>query len=343
MRRVFLLLTFLLAPALAQGDGGKEPSKPNPNAKMGAKPKTGKYTNPDLGIKFAGVYGWEKQRAEGSGAWTRLVRYYDEDYDAEAILYVRDNPYQTSSELKAALTREFKEGGEPAVDASVYKNISINDADMKGSLKLPGFEVDGIAVRLTEAGKKRERAIVVRTYFGKARLYRVFCTVRRTRLKNVRDLFARAAAGVSVSDVGERVTRGSPFRSSRGSYTCSIPEGFVPDLPGRRKNFDMQFVSRNSKVRIYVYSFVYDGNIQDQADELLDFYGDAMKVTKEEAKILGGEAMQAAIQKDDRTTLVTAVHKRNRIYRIHVSGPQTMAKELAALQTEFIKGFRTAR
>jgi len=333
-----LLVTLLIAPVLAQGGGKKKPKDGKPK-----RPVTGKYVNKDLGISFAGVYGWELQRAEGSGAWTRLVRYYDEDYDAEAILYVRNNPYKTTTQLKAAIVAEFKEGGEPGADKVVFKNISINEADMKGSVALPGIEVEGIAVRVTEEGKKRERAIVVRTYFGKARLYRVFCTVRRTRLKNVRDLFTRAVSGVTVTEKGERVTRGIPFRSSRGLYSCTIPEGFVADLPGRKRSFDMEFASTDSKVRIYVYSFVYDGTIQDQTDDLIEFYGDEMKLTKEETKILGGEAMQATITRNKRVTLVTAVLKRNRIFRIHVSGPESMAKNLDALQADFIKGFRTGR
>ena len=63
-----------------------------------------------------------------------------------------------------------------------------------------------------------------------------------------------------------------------------VPEGFMAELPGRKRSFDMQFISHDSKVRIYVYSFSYDGTIEDQTEDLLEFYGDEMTVTKEEAK-----------------------------------------------------------
>ncbi|MHC4954908.1 MAG: hypothetical protein ACYTGZ_13560 [Planctomycetota bacterium] len=335
------LLLILLVPVWAQG---KSPDKKKGGKKGGGAPAAaGKYDNRDLGIAFSGVYGWEMQRAEGSGAWTKLVRYYDEDYDAEAVLYVRDNPYETSDQLKAALADEFKEGGEVRKGRTVYKGIAVREADMKRGMKLPGYEVEGIAVRLTEEGKKRERAIVVRTYFGKSRLYRVACSVRRTRLKNVRDLFTRAAAGLSVTDKGERVLRGVPFRSSRGRYSCVVPEGFVPDLPGAKRTYDMQFVGKRGAYRIYVYSFPYDGSIVDQADDLLEFYGDNMKLTKEETKIMGGEGFEALITKDNRLTHVSAWMSKRRVYRIHTAGEKKAEKDLAEIHANFMKGFRAGR
>ena len=48
---------------------------------------------------------------------------------------------------------------------------------------------------IAEEGKKRERGLVVYTYMGQNRLFRIHCTVRRSRIKKVRDLFTRAAAG----------------------------------------------------------------------------------------------------------------------------------------------------
>jgi len=342
MRRVTVLLLCLLAPVWAQGG-----TKKNNSGKKGAPAAAGKYSNPDLGISFGGVYGWEMQRAEGSGAWTRLVRYYDEDFDAEVILLVRNNPYKLSEELKTVLVEEFKEGGEVAAGKVIYKNISVTEADMKGGNKLPGFEVQGIAVRLNEEGKVRERAIVIRTYFGANRLYRVFCTVRKRRLKNVRDLFTRAGSGLAVTGSLEKVVRGVPFRSSRGRYSCAIPEGFMPDLPISKRNFDMQFVGgKRGSVRIYVYAFAYDGEIEDQKDDLLDFYGDSMKMNMEPTegkKRLGGPAFEAVITKSGRVTVVTAAVVGERVYRVHTAGPKDKLKDLEATHAKFVKGFRAGR
>jgi len=342
MRRVTVLLLCLLAPVGAQGA-----SKTKKQPRKGAPAAAGKYNNPDLGIAFSGVYGWEMERAEGTGAWTRLVRYYDEDFDAEVILYVRNNPYKTSSDLKTALIEEFKEGGDVAAGKLVYKNVVVQEADMKGGNKLPGFEVEAIASRLNEEGKVRERAVVIRTYLGANRLFRVHCTVRKRRLKNVRDLFTRAAAGLTVIGSDEKVLRGAPFRSSRGKYSCAIPEGFVPDLPSTKRTYDMQFVGgKRGSVRIYVYAFAYDGSIEDQQDDLLDFYGDDMKVILESAdgkKLLGGPGLAATITKGKRFTMITASIVGRRAYRIHTSGPLESQSDVAALHAKFAKGFRTGR
>ncbi|MHC4938375.1 MAG: hypothetical protein ACYTHK_05350 [Planctomycetota bacterium] len=328
--RVIAMLLVLLAPAVAQEDVNK-------------KAETGKYENKELGLKFSGIYGWDREAASGSGAWTKLVRYSDEDYDAEAILLVRNNPYGTSAELKDALAAEFKEGGEPAPGKPVYKSIKITEADMKRGNKLPGFDVEGIEVRVTEEGKKRERAIVVRTYFGKNRLFRVHCTVRRRRLKNVRDLFVRAAASLSVEAGSEKVARGIPFRSSRSGWNCAIPEGFVADLPPAGRNYEMQFIGQRGKVRIYIYAYGYQGTIEDQLADLTDYYGDTMKITKEEFKRYGGEAFDATITKGDRMTMVAAIVKGKRVYRVHTAGPKASEADLAAIHERFLKGFRLGR
>lgn len=333
--RVIAMLLVLLAPVVAQEDSKSKPAK--------KKAETGKYENKDLGLKFSGIYGWDVQRAAGSGAWTQLVRYYDADYDAEAILLVRDNPYSSSAKLKESLAIEFKEGGEAAVGKVVYKGTTIAEADMKRGNKLPGFDVEGIEVRVTEEGKKRERAIVVRTYFGANRLFRVYCTVRRRRLKSVRDLFTRAASSLAVTAPAEKVIRGVPFRSSRGGWNCSIPEGFIADLPPAGRNYEMQFVGPRGKVRIYVYAYGYQGTIEDQLADLTDFYGDTMKITKEEFKRAGGDAFDAVVTKGDRVTMVSAIVRRNRAYRVHTAGPKGTEADLTAVHERFVKGFRLGR
>ncbi|MEM8885620.1 MAG: hypothetical protein AAGD14_16260 [Planctomycetota bacterium] len=306
-------------------------------------PAKGKYENKDLGLSFAGIYGWKVEAASGSGAWTKLARYFDEDYDAEAILFVRNNPYENSAQLREALAAEFKEGGEVTAGKNVYKAIAIKPFDMARGNKLPGFEVEGVAVGVTEEGKKRERAIVVATFMGKNRLYRVHCSVRRNRLKNVRDLFTRAASSLTVKAADEKVVRGVPFKSSRGAWSCAIPEGFVPDLPPRGRNYDMQFIGRRGKVRIYVYAYPYNGTIDDQREDLIDFYGDDMKIEKEDGKRWNSDAFDAKVEKSGRLTHIAAAVRGNRAYRIHTSGPKEMAGDLAAIHLAFLKGFRPGR
>ena len=112
---------------------------------------TGKYMNEALGVQYVGIYGWESQRAEGSGAWTELVRYINNDYQALVILSVRNNTYGTTNDLRKALKKEFKEGGDPGPGKSVYKDVSLKDATMKRGNKLPAVQVEAIVTRVTES------------------------------------------------------------------------------------------------------------------------------------------------------------------------------------------------
>ena len=86
------LLVFLLAPVVAQD-----------------KPET-KYENADLSLSFEGVYGWDRLVAEATGAWTELARYRQPAFDANVVMLVRDNPYETRSDLRKALVNEFSTG-----------------------------------------------------------------------------------------------------------------------------------------------------------------------------------------------------------------------------------------
>lgn len=334
MNRSVALLLVLALPLLAQD------SKKKPGAPAGAPTGSTKYENADLGVQFTGIYGWEAQSASGSGAWTKLVRYFDSDYDAEAILYVRDNPYETSGDLKEALAKEFKEGGEVSADRVVYKDIVIRESNMRRGNALPGFEVEGVAVGITKEGKKRERGVVVYTYLGKNRLFRVHCTVRRSRLKKVRDLFTRAAAGLAVTAAAEKVVRGQPIRSARGAWSASIPEGFMPVVPAVGRNYDMRFVDRRGKLNVYVYAFLYQGSIDDQLQDLIDYYGDELKITKEETKRYGAPAFDATVTRKGRLTHMAAFLHRGRVYRVQTSGDAKIAADIAAMHEKFLKTFQ---
>lgn len=320
--RSLAVVPLLLAAAWAQE---------NPSA-------TGRYENKELGIEFTGVYGWETKFAQGSGAWTELASYTDESLGAVVTLLVRDNPYETSADLRKALAEEFK-GADG--DGGGYKEVTIKPADMKKGNRLPGFEVEAFIVKVTE-GKTREHKVVSRTYFGANRLFRVHCSVGRARLKRVRDLFERAAAGLVVTGSDEKVMRGQPFTSVRGRYGCLVPEGFVPTLPGANWNMDMRFVRRGG-VSIDVYSYAYDGILADHVDELSDHYGDKIKFENEETKVLGGTGLLATVERDKRVTLLACVVMHKRIYRVHTTAPTDALADAKDVHAQFLKGMRIQR
>ena len=246
-RRLSLICSvFFLAPLLLAEDGVKEGGT-----------GSGKYTNMELGLVFSGVYGWKREFAHGSGAWTRLARYSDTMLDSEVALFVRDNPYETFNELRRALEAEFKAG-------ETLKDVSFGDVTMKKGTKLRGIQSEGVRVVVTKDGKKRERKVVCRTYFGQNRLFRVYCDARRSRAKRVRDLFDRALASLVVNATDERTVVGTPFRSLRGKYSLLIPEGFTAVLPASNKGpKDFQFDDRSLGVFVSVVSYSYDGILAD--------------------------------------------------------------------------------
>ncbi|MHC4547682.1 MAG: hypothetical protein ACYTEZ_02810 [Planctomycetota bacterium] len=324
----------LAAPLLAQEEVGKKEEK-QAEDKERARPTSAKYTNDELGISFAGVYGWARKFAEGSGAWTELARYRsDQSLDSTVVLYVRDNPYETANALRKALEAEFKEG-------EVYKEISFSDVTMKKGVQLPGIQVEAFRVLVTKEGKKRERKLVVRTYFGKNRLFRVYCEARRARARRVRDLFDRAIASLAVQATDEKTVVGTPFRSLRGNYSCLIPEGFAAVLPARYTgSTDFRFDHRKAGITVSIVSYPYDGILADLVEEMLDYYGDDIKVEQEEAKVLGGDGFTATITKDSRVTLIVGSVQNERAYRIHTHASKAALDEAKRAHAAFMKGFR---
>jgi len=301
------------------------------------------YRNEELGLVFDGVYGWDKRAAEGSAAWTELASYRDRAYDAVVSLAVRDNPYATSRELRKAVEREFSRTGEPAPGKPAYKEIAVKEAKMRGGLALPGVEVEGYMVRLSPEGKKREYFLEIRTYYGKQRLFRIACTVRRSRARRVRDLFDRAVAGLKVTASEEKVVTARRFTSERGRYTCLIPEGFVPVLPPTGQKPDMRFQDRSTGVVVSVYSYAYEGELIDHVEEMLDYYGDAIEMDEHETRVLGGPGFRATITKGEWTTLVSGTVRKNHVYRVHTTFLKKHAEEGKRTHEAFLKGFRPGR
>jgi hypothetical protein len=298
---------------------------------------SGKYTNTELGVVFSGVYGWKREIAHGSGAWTRLARYSDTQLASEVGLYVRDNPYETFNGLRRALEAEFKAG-------EALKDVSFTDVTMKRGTKLPGIETEGIRVVVTKDGKKRERKVVCRTYFGRNRLFRVNCNARRSRAKRVRDLFDRAIASLVVNATDERTVVGTQFRSQRGKYSLLIPEGFTAVLPASNKGpADFLFEDRSLGVSVSIVSYASVRILADIVEEMVDYYGDDLKMEQEEAKVMGGDGFVATLTKGTKVTLIVGTVLNDRVYRIHTKTTTDKLEDAKRAQAAFLKGFKAIR
>jgi hypothetical protein len=341
--RAAALGALLALVALARG---QEPPKPTPApAPSEGKPTasaTTNYENAELGLVFSGVYGWPSRIASASGAWTELARYdSDAQNDAFVLLLVRDNPYGSISEMRTALGQEFKESAEPSAGKPAHKEIAFRDVEMKRGINLPGVEVEVVAVELAEDGKRRERSLVVRTYYGQNRLFRVYCSARRARVKKVRDLFERAVSGLSISAVEEKAVRGVAFRSVQGSYSCTVPDGFGIVRPPDASLADARFESRQGIV-ISVISSPYDSALSDQIQELVDYYRDALKV-EEGVQVFGGDGFTGSVTKADSVALIAGTVRDRRVYRVHTVSPPKAAEEAKRVHEQFLKGFRVGR
>jgi hypothetical protein len=352
MQRRTVLLSVLLALAASAPGQEQPPTKPPPGkeppAPLPAKPADGKpaegggaYENADLGIVFSGVYGWPAKIASGSGAWTELARYdSDEQNDSFVVLGVRDNPFASLAELRTALGQEFKEAAEPAPGRAAFKEIVFKDVEMKRGINLPGIEVSAVASELGPDGKKRERSLLVRTYYGQSRLFRVTCSARRAREKKVRDLFERAVSGLTVSAVEERAMRGVAFRSIQGSYSCVVPDGFSVVRPPDAWVADAKFESRQG-ITISVISAPYDLSLTDQIQEMSDYFRDTIKI--EEAQVLGGAGFTGVVTKPESVTWIAGIVKDKRVYRVHTAAPPKSAEDAKRVHEAFLKGLKLAR
>lgn len=341
LRRASALAALLALAALSRGQESQNPTPaPAPEAKA---PASANYENADLGLVFAGVYGWSTKVASGSGAWNELARYdSDTQNDSFVQLLVRDNPYGSVSELRTAVGVEFKESAvEPTAGKPAYKEIAIRDVDMKRGMNLPGVEVECVAVELAEDGKKRERSLLVRTYYGQNRLFRVFCSARRARVKKVRDLFERAVTGLTINAVEEKTVRGIAFRSVQGAYACTVPDGFGVVRPPDASIADARFENRQGIV-ISVISSPYDGVLSDQIQEMNDYYRDAIQIA-EGVQVLGADGFTATVTKPESVTLIAGTVKDRRVYRVHTAAPPKAADEAKRIHEQFLKGLRAGR
>jgi hypothetical protein len=290
------------------------------------------FDSKDLGIRFAGPFGWTVEYADESGAWTTLATYEKSQYDAKVLLQVRNNVIGSYDAFKKAITEEFKESPADAKTApgqTLLKSVEFEDTQMKKGAKLPGVEVSATVTRIDKDGKKRESRLFVQTYYGKHRLFRVRATVRRVRYKKVRDQLD--AIDLRIDESQEKVTVGTPLYSRNGRYGCSVPEGYAIALPSRKANHDVSFTKKGSGVALYIYSYTFDGDIQDHVDMLLDYYDDEIQLQEGEPKVLGAPGLVGTITRGKNPSYVVGTVKGGRAIRFHAvyeKGKEADAKKL---------------
>ncbi|MEE8105504.1 MAG: hypothetical protein V3T86_08235 [Planctomycetota bacterium] len=307
---VFVLIVTLAAPVLAQGKENK--SKKNKSA-------SNVIDDKELGVRFNGPKGWILKRSEDGGAWTTIATYDNPNpYDASVVLQVRNNIYNSFDRFKLALEAEFKEspaGATPEAGKRLLRGIEMEEAKMKHGARLTGFEVSANSVELTAEGKKREYRMIVRTFYGKHRLFRVVCRVRRVRYKKVTAEFEQALAGLRVELSTERVSMGTPLKSRSGGYTCLVPQGFSVELPTRKSSSDIALRSRH--VDLIIYCYKTEGDSRAHLEDMVDYYEDDFKIEQEEVKVLGQTGFIGTITRGGKTSYVVGTVKRGRAVRVH--------------------------
>jgi hypothetical protein len=215
---------------------------------------------------------------------------------------------------------------------------------MKRGIKLPGIQSEAVRIVVLPDGKRRERKVVCCTYFGKNRLFRVYCEARRSRAKRVRDLFDRAIAGLVVSATDEKAAGGLEFKSLRGNYSLTIPVGFTAVLPASSRGpTDFTFDDRSTGVSVSIISYVYEKILADQLDDLVEYYGDELKVEQEDAKVMGDDGFVATLTQGAKVTLIVGTVQHGRAYRIHTKTTPAKLEEAKRAQDAFLKGFKANR
>ena len=300
------------------------------------------FDSKDLGIRFAGPFGWQVEVADESGAWTTLATYQKSQYDAQVLLQVRNNVVGSYEAFRKAVAEEFTESAADAKSApgkTLLKNVEVKDIRMKKGAKLPGLDVSATVTRIDEEGKKREHRLFVQTYYGKHRLFRVRASVRRVRYKKVKNDLEHV--NLRVGEGQEKVTVGTPLYSWSGRYRCSVPEGYTISLRSKKASHDVAFTKKGSGVTLYIYANTFDGDIQDQVDDMLDFYDDEIKLQEEETKVLGKPGFVGTITRGKNPTYVVGTVKGGRAIRFHAVYEKGKEADAKKLVDKVLKTFKT--
>jgi len=300
------------------------------------------YLNRDLGIRFAGIFGWDIEKGDAGGTWNLLARYDRAEYDGAMLLQTRSNAFTSFETFRESIRAEFPvapEGTEPQPNKPVLKEVTYADVAMKGGMNLSGVQVDAVSLQITKEGKKREQRLQVRTYYGKNRLFRVACSVSRARHAKVKDLFDRAIDSLEISAVDEAAVVGTPFRSNTGGYACLVPEGFGVNVGGSAA-LDAWFDNRRLGVTISMVSYAFPGELRDHLDRVAEHYGTALTIEKEETPMFGETGFTARVAKDGKLTRIAGVVHRERAIRVHVEGAEAKAADIARILDDFVKGVK---
>ncbi len=330
MRTARLALPFLLLAALLRAED------PAPAANH-------VYVNGELGVRFVGIFGWTYQMAAGGGSWNLLAKYEQEAYEGTVLLLTRSNTYESFEAMRTGLREEFPvaaDGKDPAAGASIFKEVSLRDVAMRGGIQLPGIELDAVSLQVSKEGKKREHRLLVRTYYGKNRLYRIACSVQRARHAKVKDLFERAVDSLEVQAEAEATTAGTPFQSWRGNYSCQVPDGFTVNVPGDRAPNDVWFENRRAGIIASVVSYPFRGDSREHVDSLVAYYKDALKIESEEAQVLGGTGVAGIVTKGDKKTRIAGVVRNGKVYRVHVEYPAAAETEGTRVMEALVKSMK---
>ena len=328
LSRIFAVVTLLALTAAAQE--GKPATR-----------SSAKYENKELRLSFAGVYGWASTFAEGAGAWSDLAGYSEPALDAQLRLQVSSNAYGSLAELRRALEANYVEGGTPAPGSPAYKEVTFQQVEMRRGAKLPGIEVSCYMVGIDGEGKKREKRVLSRVYMGKERLYRIHCTVRRSRAKRVEDLFVRALSSLRVDAAKERVSTGTIFQSGRGRWSCTVPDGFKLILPPEQElGPEMVFEDRAAGLKIEVFALDLEGVLDDCLIDLEDEYGDDIVFVEDEVAVLGKAGFAGTVTKGSRVTLISGTLSSGILYRIQTSSSTKKTDQGREIHTRFLKNMK---
>ena len=299
------------------------------------------FDSKDLGIRFAGPFGWQVEVADESGAWTTLATYQKSQYDAQVLLQVRNNVVGSYEAFRKAVAEEFKESAADAKSApgkTLLKNVEVKDIRMKKGAKLPGLDVSATVTRIDQEGKKREHRLFVQTYYGKHRLFRVRASVRRVRYKKVKNDLEHIS--LRVGEGTEQVTLGTPLYSWSGRYSCSVPDGYTVTLPRKKATNDVSFTKKGSGVTLYIYSYNFDGDFQDHVDMMLDYYEDEIQLQEGETKVLGEPGFIGTITRGKKPIYVIGTVKRGRAIRFHAAYEKDKEAEAKKLVDKLLKTFK---
>ncbi|MFQ5845990.1 MAG: hypothetical protein ACE5JG_13485 [Planctomycetota bacterium] len=289
------------------------------------------YTNPVLGVRFPGVFGWEVEKFGESGAWNTLSRYSESAFEASVELQVSPNNFSTADELRRAIRKEFAE--------PKYQVTEESEVQLKGGARLKGIRILATRQLVDEEGKKRERRLLVDTYMGKTRLFRVRCSARRFVYRRIADRFVSAINGLRIEPGKEQVAAAVQFRSQRGAYACRVPEGFSVTLPPARSNADIRFESRTMSLSVFTYRF--DGDLLDHIEQLVSYYGNVFTVEQEETQVLGGPGFVGRISsKKGEEVILGTGNRGGRVLRIHHKFPKKSEEEARRIREAFLKSVK---